>query len=86
MPLYLRNKKEGDFIYQKGIDGKKKISDIFIDKKIPKEKRNNYPLLVDSNDKIIWIPNLKKSKFNSQNNEFYDIILKSCEKEEEDEQ
>lgn len=86
MPLYLRNKKEGDYIYQKGIDGKKKISDIFIDKKIPKEKRNNYPLLVDSNDKIIWIPNLKKSKFNSQNNEFYDIILKSCEKEEEDEQ
>ena len=86
MPLYLRNRKTGDYIYQKGMEGKKKISDIYIDKKIPKEKRNIYPLLVDANDTIIWIPNIKKSKFNSKKNEFYDIILKSCEKEEENEQ
>ena len=86
MPLYLRNKKNGDYIYQKGMNGKKKISDIFIDQKISKEKRDSYPILVDANDQIIWIPNIKKSKFNSQKKEFYDIILKSCKKEEEDEQ
>ena len=60
--------------------------EIFIENKIPKHLRDNYPILVDNNDQIIWIPNLKKSKFDSQNNEFCDIILKYCEKEENDEQ
>ena len=47
---------------------------------------NGKDIIVDSKDNIIWIPNLKKSKFNSQRDEFYDIILKYCEKEENDEQ
>ena len=61
LPLYLRNKKNGDYMEIKGLNGKKKIKDIFIDSKIPKEQRNSYPLLVDSEDKILWIPNIKKS-------------------------
>ena len=85
LPLYIRNRKNGDYIILKGLNKKKKISDIFIEKKIPKEKRNNYPLLVDDNDNILWIPNIKKSKFNSSKNEMYDIIIKYCEKEENDE-
>ena len=72
LPLYLRNKKNGDYIY-----GKKKIKDIFIDSKLPKEKRETYPLLVDSDDKILWIPNIKKSKYNVKKHEFCDIILTS---------
>ena len=77
LPLYIRNKKNGDSIEVLGLNGKKKIKDIFIDSKIPKEKRENYPLLVDSDDKILWIPNIKKSKYNVKKNEFYDIILTS---------
>ncbi len=86
LPLYIRNKKPGDTIEVKGLNGHKKISNIFIEKKIPVSLRETYPILVDAKDQIIWIPNLKKSKFNSQKNEFYDIILKYCEKEENDEQ
>lgn len=86
LPLYIRNRIPGDYIEQKGLNGKKKIKEIFIENKIPVPLRDSYPILVDSEDKIIWIPNLKKSKFNSQNEEFYDIILKYCEKEENDEQ
>ena len=86
LPLYLRTRKDGDYIEQKGLNGKKKIKEIFIENKIPQNLRNSYPILVDSNDQIIWIPNLKKSKFNSSKDEFYDIILKYCEKEENDEQ
>lgn len=85
LPLSIRNRKPGDYIEQKGLNGKKKIKEIFIENKIPKEKRDNYPILVDSKDKIIWLPNLKKSKFNSQKQDFYDIILRYCEKEENNE-
>ena len=77
MPLFLRNRQNGDFIEVKGLNGKKKIKDIFIDSKIPKNKRDNYPLLVDSNNTILWIPNIKKSKYNVKKNEFCDIILTS---------
>ena len=86
LPLYIRNRIPGDYIETMGLNGKKKIKEIFIENKIPKHLRDNYPILVDSLDQIIWIPNLKKSKFNSQKDEFYDIILKYCEKEENDEQ
>ena len=82
LPLYIRTRKDGDYIEVKGLNGKKKIKKIFIDKKIPKTLRDSYPLLVDSNDNILWIPNIKKSKFNTQKEEFCDIILKYCEKEE----
>ena len=83
LPLYLRNKKDGDYIEMFGMNGKKKIKDIFIEKKIPLEERKYYPILVDSNDNILWIPNLKKSKYNVKNNQFYDIILTSYKESEE---
>lgn len=86
LPLYIRNRIPGDYIETKGLNGKKKIKEIFIEKKVPKHLRDTYPILVDNNNQIIWLPNLKKSKFNSQKDEFYDIILKYCEKEENDEQ
>ena len=85
LPVYFRNRKDGDFIILKGSNNKKKIKDIFIEKKIPLRERNNYPLLVDSNDNILWIPNIKKSNFcikKSENNQNYDIIIKCVEREE----
>lgn len=85
LPLYIRNKKNGDTIELKGSKKHKKVSDIFIEKKIPKNIRDTYPILVDAKDNILWIPNIKKSKFNSQNTEFYDIILKYCERKDNNE-
>lgn len=80
MPIYIRNKRSGDYIEVLGLNGKKKISDIFIEKKIPKDIRDTYPLLVDSNNNVLWIPNIKKSKYNVKKNELCDIILTSYEK------
>ena len=85
LPLYITNKEEGDYIEVLGLNGRKKIKDIFIDNKIPKSKRNSYPILKDSNNNVLWIPNIKKSKFNTKKNEFCDIILKYCKKEENNE-
>lgn len=81
-PLYIRNRIDGDYIILKGLNKKKKVKDIFIEKKIPKEKRDKYPLLTDANNNILWIPNLKKSKYISKKDEIYDIILTSSKKEE----
>lgn len=80
LPLRLRTKKDGDTIEVLNLKGKKKISDIFINTKICKDRRNNYPILVDSNDTVLWIPSVKKSKFAKEKDEKYDIILSCKEK------
>lgn len=76
LPLYVRNRHSGDKIYIKNLNGSKKIKDIFIDEKIPLNERKRIPIVVDSNDNIIWIPGVKKSKYNKEKNEKYDIIIK----------
>lgn len=83
LPLYIRNREDGDYIILKGSNNRKKIKEIFIEKKLPLNKRNNYPLLVDSSNNIIWIPNIKKSKFCNKKSENYDIIIRCNERKED---
>jgi tRNA(Ile)-lysidine synthase len=75
LPLYVRNYQTGDKILIKNMTNYKKIKDIFINEKVPASKRSSYPVLVDSNNEILWIPGLKKSHFDSQKTGKYDIIL-----------
>ena len=75
-PLYVRNRRNGDKMTVKGMLGRKKIADIFIDDKITSKDRDLWPIVCDANDEIIWLPGLKKSKFCKEKNEKYDIILK----------
>ena len=76
MPLRVRTRVDGDKISVKGMIGSKKVSDIFIDCKIPMHDRNIWPVVVDSNNTVVWLPGLKKSKFDKSKEEKYDIILK----------
>ena len=76
LPLYVRSKINGDKIEVKNLNGSKKVKDIFIDSKIALNERKTYPIVVDSNNIVVWIPGLKKSKYNKEKNEKYDIILK----------
>ena len=82
-PIYIRNRKDGDYMILKNSNYKKKIKEIFIENKLPISKRNNYPLLVDSDDKVLWIPNIKKSNLCYKKDENYDIIIKCIEREED---
>lgn len=59
--LVVRNRKEGDFIYPKGLNGKKKIKDLFIDNKIPKDKRDEIPLVALGKE-ILWVYNIRDTK------------------------
>ena len=76
LPLIVRTRKIGDRIAVKGLNGTKKVKDIFIDKKISLEERDNWPIVVDSEGKVVWIPGIKKSRFDKKKTEKYDIILK----------
>ena len=76
LPLYVRNRRDGDKMMVKGMNGSKKISDIFIDSKIKSSDRETWPVVLDSEENIIWLPGLKKSKLDRKNNEEYDIILR----------
>lgn len=76
LPLYVRNKLDGDKIEVLGLSGSKKIKDIFIDEKVQAQKRPGYPVLVDSDGKVLWLPGVKKSKYDKSKKGKYDIILR----------
>jgi len=59
LPLKLRNRRSGDRFYPLKMEGLKKIKDFFIDNKIPKGYRDLIPILVDSEDQIIWVMGMR---------------------------
>lgn len=76
LPFHVRNRRPGDRMKVKNMNGSKKISDIFTDFKLPKELRDTYPIVTDDSGEIIWIPGIKKSHFDRKKDKKYDIILK----------
>lgn len=76
LPLIVRTRRLGDKMAVKGMDGTKKIKDIFIDSKINLTERDSWPIVVDSKGKVVWVPGVKKSKFDKKKVDSYDIILK----------
>lgn len=66
--IILRFKKNGDRMRPLGMEGTKKLKDIFIDLKIPKDERGKIPLIC-FNDDIAWIIGYKLSNdFKVRNN------------------
>jgi tRNA(Ile)-lysidine synthase len=66
LPLVVRTRKNGDKITIKGMKGTKKVKDIFIDEKIPLAKRDTWPIIEDGSGRILWLPGLKKSAYESE--------------------
>lgn len=67
---FIRARRNGDYFYPEGLNGKKKIKDLLIDLKIPKRIRDEIPLLV-CNDEIAAVGNLRRSKNFIANDEPY---------------
>jgi tRNA(Ile)-lysidine synthase len=57
--MSIRKRQVGDFILPLGMDGHTiKVSDLMINLKVPRQARNNWPI-VTSGDQIVWIPGLR---------------------------
>jgi tRNA(Ile)-lysidine synthase len=43
------------------VNGSKKLQDIFVDEKIPREKRSRLPVIV-ADEEVLWIPGLRRTR------------------------
>ena len=57
-PLILRRWEDGDFFYPLGLKGKKKLSDFFIDEKIPVTEKQSTNVLTSGSD-IVWVVGMR---------------------------
>ena len=57
--IHVRSWKQGDRFSPTGMNGSKKIQDFFVDQKIPQNKRKNIPIIINKDDQILCIANLR---------------------------
>ncbi|MFB5763060.1 tRNA lysidine(34) synthetase TilS [Paenibacillus medicaginis] len=60
-PLTIRTRAPGDTMQLMGLNGRKKVKDIFIDDKIPPSLRSFIPLVCDGSGPVLWIPGVRRS-------------------------
>ena len=55
-PLTVRNWRPGDRFRPLGLDGhRKKLQDLFVDRKVSRAERARTPLVLDAEDRIVWV-------------------------------
>ena len=79
--ISIRNRRNGDKIIPLGMNGSKKIKDIFIDMKIPKEERDTTPILC-FDEKIAWIIGIRTSEQYKLTNKSKNILKVVVERKE----
>lgn len=62
-PLLVRSRKPGDNMQPYGLNGTKKVQDMFVDAKVPRSRRDRIPLLVDGEGRVLWIPGMRRSSY-----------------------
>lgn len=56
LPLLVRSRRPGDRVKPAGFGGRsKKLQDFLVDKKVARDERDGLPLVVDGNDRIVWV-------------------------------
>jgi tRNA(Ile)-lysidine synthase len=62
LPLFVRSRKAGDRLEPYGLNGSKKVKDMFIDAKMPLSRRDVIPMLVDATGQVLWIAGFRRSR------------------------
>lgn len=73
--LFIRSRANGDKILPIGMENYKKVKDIMINSKIPKEERDEIPVITYENE-IVWVAGVRKSKKFIYEKENENIVLK----------
>ena len=55
LPLFVRNWQPGDRFQPLGAPGRRKLQDVFVDRKIPRRERENVPIVTDAAGEIVWV-------------------------------
>lgn len=55
-----RVRRQGDFMSPHGMTGTKKLKEILMEARVPRDKRDLWPLLV-LEDRIVWVPGIRRS-------------------------
>ena len=53
--LIVRPRRPGDRLHPLGSPGRKKLQDVFVDRKIPRDDRDREPIVTDEMGRIIWV-------------------------------
>lgn len=53
--LTVRSRRPGDSLRPLGLGGRKKLQDLLVDRKVARAERDRLPLVVDRNDRIVWV-------------------------------
>ena len=70
----VRNWQKGDRIRPLGLDGAKKVQDVFVDRKIPRVLRDRIPIIVDE-EKVLWVAGLAVSEQSKVTDETSDFLI-----------
>jgi tRNA(Ile)-lysidine synthase len=54
-PLFVRTRRPGDRVRPLGAPGTRKLQDVLVDRKVPRAERDAVPLVVDADDRIVWV-------------------------------
>ncbi|WP_100374399.1 tRNA lysidine(34) synthetase TilS [Bacillus sp. FJAT-45037] len=75
LPLSVRGVIAGDRILGRGMTGSKKVSRLFVDRKVRSSERGTWPVLVDQCGKVLWVPFLHRSRIASVNEQTRRVLV-----------
>jgi tRNA(Ile)-lysidine synthase len=55
LPLVVRSRRAGDRFRPFGAPGRRKLQDVFVDRKVPRGARDRVPVVVDGAGRIVWV-------------------------------
>jgi tRNA(Ile)-lysidine synthase len=83
-PVYLRSQRPGDRLEPQGMEGSQKLSDLFINLKVPRHLRTWVPVLCDNGgpedgERILWVVGHRRSRHGSVGPETAQVVLFEAE-------